>query len=109
MQKSLVVASCALALSLPLFAAPAKKKPAPASAPVAVAPAEIAHSTALFLATLSRHGTTQVTFKANAMATRFFFEEPAGVTVYRFEKGEYRKEEFLKGSTLAKAMKKYGE
>ena len=30
------------------------------------------------------------------MGVRFFFEEPGGVTVYRFDNGKYIKEEFLR-------------
>src|SRR4029079_3888617 len=37
----------------------------------------------------------------------FFFEESSGVTVYSFDGDGYRKSEFLKGATLAKALKKY--
>lgn len=92
-----------LAIALATSAAPAKKKTPPP--PVTVAPVDIPHSTALFLVSLSKG--KQVTFKATAVATRFFFEEPSGVTVYRFIKGDYQKEEFLKGYTLARALKRY--
>ena len=40
---------------------------------------------------------------------RFFFEEPTGVTVYRFDNGRYIKEEFLRGSNLTKAVKRYAQ
>jgi hypothetical protein len=48
-----------------------------------------------------------VTFKATSVGTRFYFEEASGVTVYRFEKGSYIKEEFLSGATLPRAVKRY--
>lgn len=48
-----------------------------------------------------------MTFKARAYGTRFFFEEPSGVTVYRFANGQYVKEEFLGGVKLERAVKKY--
>ncbi len=35
------------------------------------------------------------------------FEEPIGVTVYTFDGRGYRREAFLKGFTLTKAIKKY--
>ena len=42
------------------------------------------------------------------LGTHFFLEEPSGVTVYVYDESVgYRKEAFLKGATLAKAMKKY--
>ena len=41
------------------------------------------------------------------MGTHFFFEEPIGVTVYTFDGRGYRRETFLKGFTLTKAIKKY--
>lgn len=63
---------------------------------------------AMFLGELSHDGKEKVTFRASALGTHFFFEEPAGVTVYVYDETVgYRKETFLKGSTLAKAMKKY--
>jgi hypothetical protein len=86
------------------FSAPA----APAKKPVQkVAPDALPHSIALFLGSMCKEGTRPVTFKARAFGTRFFFEEPAGVTVYRFEKGNYVKQEFLSGFTLERAVKKY--
>jgi hypothetical protein len=75
--------------------------------PKALAPDAIPHTIALFLKDLSADGKHRVTFRATAYGTRFFFEEPAGVTVYSFDGGGYRKEAFLKGGTLAAAMKKY--
>lgn len=85
-------------------AAPKKKTPA---APAPAAPDVVPHSIALFLGSLSKEGQRQVIFRAQAMGTRFFFEEPSGVTVYRYDRGHYVKEEFLRGSRLAAAMKKY--
>jgi len=73
-----------------------------------VAPPTIPHPIAMYLQELSKDGKEKVTFRASASGTRFFLEEPAGVTVYVYEESVgYRKEVFLKGSTLAKAMKKY--
>jgi len=80
------------------FAAP---KPAP------VAPPAIPHAVAMFMASLAGDGKTKVTYTAVASGTHFFFEESGGVTVYTFDGDGYRKSEFLKGSTLAKALKKY--
>jgi hypothetical protein len=80
-------------------AAPPKK--------AAIAPPAVAHSIALFLNDLSNDGKRQVTFRANAMGTRFFFEESSGVTVYRFANGQYVRETFLAGAKLSGAMKRY--
>ena len=41
------------------------------------------------------------------MGKHFFFEEPTGVTVYTYDGIGYRREIFLKGFTLSKAIKKY--
>lgn len=90
---------------LVLGAAPKKKTPPPPPAPAA--PEVVPHSMALFLKSLCRDGTRQITFRANAVGTRFFIEEPAGVTVYRFDKGHYVKDEFLRGTKLAAALKQY--
>lgn len=80
-----------------------------AAPPKTVAPASVPHPVAMFLANLCSAGKQKVTFKAAAIGTRFFFEEAPGVTVYAFDGNNgYRKETFLKGYTLAKAMKKYG-
>ena len=96
-----------IALLLFLVAAsPQKKKPA---APSPAAPDVVPHSIALFLGSLSKDGQRHVTFKAQAMGTRFYFEEPTGVTVYRFDRGHYVKEEFIKGVKLAAAMKKHAQ
>ncbi len=104
MRKSIVV--LVLAAGLPLFAGtPARK--AKAAAPVSVAPKEMPHQIALFLASLSGDGKTEVKFKATAVGMRFYFEEPTGVTVYVWDNGGYHKEEFLKGTSLAKAVKRY--
>lgn len=61
----------------------------------------------MFLASLSGDGRQQVVFKAAAMGTHFFFEEPAGVAVYTYDGRGYRKTTFLKGFTLTRAIKKY--
>ena len=90
-----------------MVAAAPKKKTAPAPAPVVIAPASVDHSMALFLRELSKDGTRQVTFRATAIGTRFFLEETAGVTVYRFQNGRYVKEDFLRGARLAAALKRY--
>jgi len=85
--------------ALPLAGAPKKSSP--------VAPSNVAHPIALFLDQLSNNGRKQITFKASAVGTRFFFEEPSGVTVYQFVNGEYVKESFMAGSKLGSAMKRY--
>jgi hypothetical protein len=73
-----------------------------------LAPPTIPHPMAMYLQTLSNDGKDKVTFRASAIGTHFFLEEPGGVTVYVYEESVgYRKETFLKGVTLAKAMKKY--
>ena len=90
--------------ALSLAAAP---KPSPSAS--SVAPETFPHSTALFLGSLCNEGGRQITFKARAHGVRFFFEEPSGVTVYRFEKGRYVKEEVLKGFSLDRAVKKYAQ
>lgn len=102
MRKSLVM--LVLAAGLPLFAGTSARK---AAAPASVAPKEMPHQIALFLASLSGDGKTEVKFKATAVGMRFYFEEPTGVTVYVWDNGGYRKEEFLKGMKLARAVKRY--
>jgi len=82
---------------------------APSKPPQTIAPEAVPHSIALFLGTLSNDGGRAVTFKATAVGTRFFFEEPGGVTVYKFSSGKYVKEEFLRNFTLSRAVKKYAE
>jgi hypothetical protein len=78
------------------------------AAPKTVAPATIPHPMAMYLNGLSKDGKQQVTFRSAAVGTHFFLEEPSGVTVYKYDETVgYRKETFLKGATLAKAMKKY--
>lgn len=89
---------------LALFAAATAFAAAPAKH---VAPDIVPHPTAMFLATLSGDGRQEVVFKAAAMGTHFFFEEPGGVTVYAFDGVGYRRQVFLKGYTLTKAIKKY--
>ena len=81
----------------------------PSEPPPPVAPDALPHSIALFLGSLCNEGGREVRFKARAHGVRFFFEESTGVTVYRFEKGEYVKEEFLRGFTLERAMKQYAQ
>lgn len=76
--------------------------------PKTIAPATIPHPMAMYMQGLSKDGKEKVTFRASALGTHFFLEEAAGVTVYVYDASVgYRKETFLKGSTLAKAMKKY--
>lgn len=96
------LAGLALIALLLLGAAPKKKVTPPQAAPDVVP-----HSIAMFLGSLSKDGARQVSFKATAVGTRFFFEEPTGVTIYRFDKGHYVKQEFVKGTSLAKAVKRY--
>ncbi len=100
-----------LVVTVSVFAAAPKKstktKAKTPPPPAAVAPAEFTHPMALFLKELSKGGTREVTFRATAVGTRFFFEEKTGVTVYHFSGNKYVKETFLQGSTLAKAVKKY--
>lgn len=94
----------ALALLLAVLPASAAKKPSP---PKTVAPPSIAHANAMFLASLCGAGKTKITLKAQALGTRFFLEEPAGVTVYAFDGDGYKKENFFKGLTMDQAVKKY--
>lgn len=93
-----------LVAALSVSAAPAKKK-----LPTPVAPDAVPHSIALFLGSLCKDGGRPVTFKARALGIRFFFEEPVGVTVYRFQNGSYVKEELLRGYTLERAVKRYAK
>jgi len=74
-----------------------------------IAPDALPHSIALFLGSLCNEGRREVTFKARAHGVRFFFEEPVGVTVYKFDKGKYVKEEFLRGFTLERAVARYAQ
>ena len=87
--------------ALLLFALPAF------ATPKALAPATIPHPVAMFLASVAADGKTKVTYTATARGKYFFFEEQSGVTVYTYDGVDYRKSEFLKGYTLAKALKKY--
>lgn len=73
-----------------------------------VAPATMPHPIALFLAQLSGDGKQKVTYKATAVGTHFFFEEGTGVTVYTYDGKSYQKTEFMRGATLARAVRKYG-
>ena len=93
-----MIAAAVLLFAVAASAAPSKS----------VAPSTVPHPVAMFLSSLSAGGKQQVTFKAAASGTRFFFEEPAGVTVYIFNGDGYRKETFLRSATLASAMKRYG-
>jgi len=95
-----------------LAATPVRKKkpaadPAPAAATPTLAPDNVPHPQAMYLAGLSHDGKDRVTFKAAAYGKRFFFEEPSGVTVYVYDGSGYTKETFLAKTTLAAAMKKY--
>jgi len=93
-----------LLAALLLAAVTASAAPPPAT----LAPATIPHPMAMYLSGLSKDGKEKVTFRASARGKRFFLEEAAGVTVYVYDETVgYKKEAFLKGSTLAKAMKKY--
>jgi hypothetical protein len=109
MRRLVVVALLTLATLATLGAAgPAPKKKAPA-APALAAPERIAHPMALFLSAMAKDGKRQVTYRASAFGTHFFFEEPSGVTVYGFQNGDYVRQEFLKGAKLAAALKKYAK
>jgi hypothetical protein len=90
----------ALLLVCPTASALAASKPS-------VAPTAIPHQVAMFMASLAGDGKTKVSYTATARGTHFFFAEDGGVTVYSFDGDGYRKSEFLKGYTLAKALKKY--
>jgi len=98
MRQKLIAITLLLVVSAAVFAAP---KP--------VAPATLAHSSALFLAGLANDGKRTVTYRAMARNTRFFLEEPAGVTVYVYDGNEYKKETFLRGTKLERAVKKYSK
>jgi hypothetical protein len=100
----------AIVVTLLLFVVSAAPVPARKTGGVnTVAPTSLPHPVAMFLANLSGDGKQRITFKAAAIGTRFFFEEATGVTVYGFDgTAGYRKEQFLKGYTLPRALKKYG-
>jgi hypothetical protein len=103
MRKSVVLL---FVLAVSVSAATPKK----AKLPSTYAPEAVPHSIALFLGSMSNQGGRAITFKATAMGTRFFFEEPGkGVTVYRFENGSYIKEEYLRNFTLDRAVKRYAK
>ena len=70
MRQKLIAITLLLAVSATLLAAP---KP--------VAPATLAHASALFLAGLANDGKRTVTYRAMARSTYFFLEEPAGAPV----------------------------
>src|ERR1051326_4478598 len=96
-------------LLLSLATAPAFAAPKPPPAPDA-----IPHPVAMFMAALAGDGKTKGTYTAAPSGTHFFFEQSGGGTGYTsegacsaFEGDGSRKSEFLKGSTLAKALKKY--
>ncbi|HEX7191405.1 MAG TPA: hypothetical protein VF381_07515 [Thermoanaerobaculia bacterium] len=78
------------------------------AAPKPVAPDTLPHASALFLASLANDGKRTVTYRAMARNTRFFLEEPAGVTVYVYDGTGYRKETFLRGVKLERAVKRFG-
>ena len=78
-----------------------------AAAMTTSAPETIPHDAALFLASLSNDGKQKVTFRAQALGTHYFFEEAGGVSVYAYDGTQYRREKFLKGLTLAQAVKRY--
>ena len=108
----LPVAVCLLgAAPAPKPGTKAASKPSSKAAPKApvkpIAPDAIAHANAIFLRNLSNDGKQRVQFTAAAIDKHFFIEEPAGVTVYQFDGVGYKKVEFLRGGTLAKAMAKY--
>jgi len=97
--------AAALLTTVTISAAPPPKAIA---APKTIAPPTVPHPMAMYLCGLSKDGKEKVTIRARALGTHFFLEEPTGVTVYNYdEKVGYKKEMFLKGYTLAKAMKKY--
>ena len=96
-----------VALFLLLLAASPLLPAAPAKPANTVAPRSIAHGNAMFLASLCGAGKKKITIKAMAIGTRFFLEEPIGVTVYAFDGSGYQRESFFKGLTLDQAMKKY--
>ena len=94
-------------LSLAVLCAAAAPPIGPPKPPKLVAPDSFPHSVALFLSSLSSDGQQRVQFKAAAFGTRFFFEEPTGVSVYQFDGIGYRRQSFLKGNTLGQVLAKY--
>ena len=93
-----------LLMTLTVTAATSKKK-----SPAIIAPDEVPHSIAQFMRGLSKDGARPVTFKATSTGQRFFFEEAAGVTVYRYKDGSYVKEAFLLNVKLPAALKRYAK
>ncbi|HYC58214.1 MAG TPA: hypothetical protein VEK79_01480 [Thermoanaerobaculia bacterium] len=93
-----------LLMTLTVAAATPKKK-----TPAIIAPDDVPHSIAQFMRSLSRDGARSVTFKATSTGQRFFFEEAAGVTVYRYKNGHYVREAFLLNVKLATAVKRYAK
>jgi hypothetical protein len=93
-------------LALTVIAAAPKKK---SSGPTPIAPSTMTHANALFLGDLSNDGARQVTFRATAIGTHFFLEEPAGVTVYRYADGKYVKEEFVRNAKIPAVVKRYAK
>jgi hypothetical protein len=79
----------------------------PPAKPKTVAPDTFPHAVAMFLSGLSSDGKQRVAFKASAIGTHFFFEEPTGVSVYVFDGVGYRRQSFLKGNTLGQALAKF--
>lgn len=98
-----------LAVLVVLAAFAVSAAPAPKKRPLPSAPDDVPHTIAMFLCSLSNDGGRQVTYRARAMGVRFFFEQPGGVTVYRFNNGSYVKEEYLKNYSLDRAMKRYAK
>ncbi len=81
----------------------------PKRAPRTVAPETLGHGDAMFLTSLSNHGARRVSFKATAVGTYFFLEEPSGVSVYVYDGIGYRREKFVRGTTLEKVVKSYAK
>ena len=92
-------------LSISVLGATPKRPPAATT----VAPETFPHPMALFLDGMSDHGTRSVTFRARALGVRFFFEDPTGVTVYRYDDGRYVREEVLTGVKMEKAVMRYAQ
>lgn len=96
--------AAALLFATTLTAAAPKTPPAKT-----IAPDSIGHADAMFLSSLSNHGARRVSFKATAAGTYFFLEEPTGVSVYTYDGSGYRRERFMKGTTLDKVLKVYAK
>lgn len=103
MQRAVAV----LLLATSTLATAALAAPAPPKRVPTVAPSSIAHGNAMFLASLCGAGKKKITIKAMAIGTRFFLEEPVGVTVYAFDGNGYQKENFFKGLSMDQAVRKY--